>query len=260
MTHAIRLLACLLVVSGLAIPGASRGAMTSFDQGSDPGVGPGGLFPNSSAAAASFAAASAQLGPMTTITFEGVPLGTPAQGTTLPIASAMSASFINVDHTVVPNYPYGITNVSPIPVFNGFNTTSGGSQFLEFVPSVGGGTASLDLHFQTPIQAFGVYLTGVGNISDDLHLLYNDGTAHDVTITGSTAGGIQFFGFTDPGASIQDITFEARNVAAGTRDVFGLDDLKFVPSAPPVPEPSAGLLLGIGLIGSLARGMLKRRR
>ncbi len=222
---------------------------------SDPGVGPGVADPNSTAAQASFASSASAFGSVNQVTFEGLPLGTPAAGTSLTVAPGVTLSLTNTDHTVIPNYPFGISNASPNPVNDGYNTTPGGSQFLEFVPQLGVASASMTFHFEAPINSFGFYLTGVGNVNDDLHLLFNDGiSSHDIALTGSSSGGIQFFGFTDPGGNIQDITLEERNVSSMQRDVFGVDDVQFVI----VPEPSAGILLGVGLLGVLGHGVARR--
>lgn len=255
MRHPHGLYGCLAIVLVLMISTQACAGATTFSAG-DPAVGPGGAHPNTDSAAASFASAASQLGVPNTITFEGLPLGTPQGGASLTVAPGVGLTLNNTDQTVIAGYPFGISNASPNPVTGGYNTTTGGSQFLEFVPSLSGGTASLVFSFDSPIQGFGVNLTGLGNVPGDIHLVFDDGTPHDIPITGDVTGGILFVGFTDPGASITKVTIEERNVQPNHRDVFGVDDVQYLRA---VPEPASATLLVVGLFGLAALARRGRR-
>ena len=171
----------------------------------------------------------------------------------MTVAPGVTMTLQNTAPSILPSFPFGISNNSPNAVLDGYNTTPGGTQFLEFVPQLGASTATLTFQFAQPISSFGANLTGVGTAPGDLHLLFNDGTAHDISITGSPLGGIQFLGFIDPGASISTITFQMNNVPLTSRDVFGVDDVRYVA----VPEPSALILLGVGSVWLFARRLTR---
>ncbi|MHC5542805.1 hypothetical protein ACYOEI_31655, partial [Singulisphaera rosea] len=249
MRHPHGLYGCLTIVLVLIASHQATAGVTTYT-GGDAGVGPADSHPNTDAAAASFASTASQFGVSNAITFESLPLGTPQGGASLTVAPGVGLTLNNTDQTVVAGYPFGISNASPNPITGGYNTTPGGSQFVEFVPSLSGGTASLVFSFDSPIQGFGVNLTGLGNIPGDIHLVFDDdGTPHDIPITGDVTGGILFIGFTDPGASITKITIEERNVLPNRRDAFGVDDVQYVRA---VPEPASATLLAVGLFGLAA--------
>ena len=103
-------------------------------------------------------------------------------------------------------------------------------------------------NFNQAIEAFGTYLTGLGTANGELFVLFNDGASQSIPVVGSPSGGAKFFGFTDQGAKIVQVQLELRNVINGTRDIFSVDDVRFVL----VPEP-ASLVLAVGLsLGALA--------
>ncbi len=227
--------------------------------GSDPGVGPGQSSPNSTQANTAFstAASNASLGVPTTINFEGLPLGSTNQTGVPGVGLSMSNNDTTVVHwtdlsgTTHTDY-YGVTDAahSLNPISNGYNTTAGGSQFLEFAPLLNSGTASFTLNFQSPIAGMGLYLTGLGTVpGETLHALFNDGASQNFLINGSVSGGVLFWSFTDPGVDIHSVTFELDGVTGNSRDLFGADDIQFYGSnADPlsVPAPPAALLMTIG--------------
>jgi hypothetical protein len=257
----------IVVAIGLLAPAPSRAGIVVFN-GSDPGFGPGGPGPNSVLAASQFNAnVSSNLGvPEQHITFEGLPLNTPLQSTSLVVYTNPNPVFGNVtltttgtDHTPAINNNYGISNVGS--VLTGFNTTPGGSQFLKVVPEFGIGTASATFTFTYPIQAFGAYVTGLNTDSGPLHVTFTDSLGpHDLTFVGSgktfsnpqdpLAGGVQFIGFVDKLAAIHSVTLALTNVTGSSRDSFGVDDIVFVF----VPEPSSVILLGTGLLAVVIFG------
>jgi hypothetical protein len=256
-----------LVVLGplLSGPGQAVGGFTPFSGGDD-GVGPGQASPNTNAAISDFLASAQRLGKTTTADFEGLPVG---NFRSLQATTDLRISLSNTDQGAPAGCNFGVSKGADPAMFGagswlnyGYNTSPGGSQFLEFAPAVGAVSASARFDFQVPTHAFGVSLTGLQTGLGEVHLLFNDGTAHDLTISGQAIGGVQFFGITDS-ARILSVTIEELGMPAGSRDVFGMDDLRFTDApvpTPGAPEPSSWMLAalgGAGLIWSLRR---RRRR
>lgn len=131
----------------------------------------------------------------------------------------------------------------------GFNTTSGGSSFRCLVGQ------SVTFVFATPIDAFGLYITGLqsGDISETL--TFSDGSNQTFAPPSISTGGA-FLGFTDFGKQITSVTYNAG------RDAIGLDDVRFhtaQSTAVAVPEPATIWLFGAALIGAgVARGRTRR--
>jgi len=208
--------------------GSASAAIVTYT-GFDPGVAAGGARPNSDAARAAFVGA---ITPTGTITFEGLALGNFGA---LGVAPGVTATLAGQDVGVA-----GIRN-SPDTVL-GYNTTAGGSQFLRMSPLFNDGPTSVTFSFATPISAFGAYLTGTEvNFPGAISVLFNDGSNQILNVTKNANGGVQFFGFTDDALLISSVQF-LEGPAAGTRDIWGIDDVTFAA----VPEPStyvAGALL-----------------
>lgn len=119
----------------------------------------------------------------------------------------------------------------------GYNTTSGGDSFLDV-------TYNTVFSFDTAINSFGAYFTGVQR--GDASLTYADGSTVTLTMPVATIsdGGTSFFGFSDIGASIMSISY-----FTGTGgDFVGVDDIRFG-NAASVPEPSLLSLFALGIIG-----------
>jgi hypothetical protein len=233
LVHRIIVLSVLFLVL-FGVSGVNAAVITFT--GIDPGAGPGDTHPNADAAAANFDAAVGGLGTLNVITFEGLPIGNFSSRQLEPGVTATltgTASDANA----------GITNVLGDSTL-GFNTTLGGTNHLRFVPTGTTSTAIARFDFTLPIDAFGMYLTGLGTASGNLHTTFFDGSSQDLAVTGSSSGGVKFFGFTDVGKKISIVSLELRGIS-GSRDIFGIDDLRSVM----VPEPSTLVLLaGLSVI------------
>ena len=152
----VALFGVFLFASG---PGSSSPiTYTGIDQASLPSD----PRPNSNAAAANFKAAAALLGPVRIITFEGLTVGSYSS---FPAASGVNVTYSGAYWTEVPintGYYSGVNNVVPNPSW-GFNTTTGGSQYLGMYPqplSVDH-IVSITFSFAQPINAFGGYFSGL---------------------------------------------------------------------------------------------------
>jgi hypothetical protein len=235
VSHVTRRLAqvvCLSVLSALC--GAHAFADTTFS-GEDLNAGPGGPFPASDAAAASFTTAASAIGTVGTITFESAPLGAFTSLTVAPGVTASGPAGLSILNS--PSFP-------PAPSLDGFNTTPGGSQYIEDQ------AGTITFTFAKPTQFFGAYLTGLQNFYAQDLITFSDGTTQVInapeTGTGSGTGATDFVGFTDPGKLISSITITS--MAGGSYDYIGIDDVKYqVASA--VPEPASIGVLLTGLVG-----------
>src|SRR5262249_2772345 len=167
--------------------------------------------------------------------FESVPLG--------DFVSRAVAPGVTAAKTGTEFGPGGI--VTTPTFFGGFNppelgdnTTPGGARLLGVLPVVDVGTATLRFSSDEPIQAFGAYLTGLeSGINQNLRILFDDGTSRDLEVPENLGGGVQFFGFTDSGASISQVSLQVRGVVF-FREIFGVDDVRFVTTGA-VPEPTS---------------------
>ena len=227
------------------ISGTALAALTEFS-GIDAGVSSG---PNSLAARNSFISASGSLLPV--IDFETLAVGTLRTDPFKPVAVSPGVSvnyFGDIDSSISLQ---GVSNNFSLAL--GFNTTSGGSNYLGFIPTFNPqNTPGMTWTFTNPIYGWGVYISGLEpGVDGVLHVLFNDGASHDLIIPdGSDDGGIQFYGFlSDQPFSL--FNFEELGVS-DVRDIFGVDDVLVA-----VPEPATMFLLGSGLIGLAGYGRKK---
>jgi len=166
--------------------------------------------------AAEFDVAASTVGTNNFINFETVTLGI---FSSLSVAPGVIATLSNNERGRIS---------SEQTINYGYNTTIGGSQFLQFRPNFGIFTASLNFDFIEPIQGFGAYFTGLGTAAGNLNIIFNDGRNQQLVVTGNPFGGSQFFGFIAPGTLISNISLSLSGVTSLSRDIFGLDDVRYV--------------------------------
>jgi hypothetical protein len=212
-------------IVGLLSVSASAGIITY--SGYDPGASHTDPRPNSDAAAASFDAANP--GPPI-ITFESAPLGW--------FKHLIVAPGVTLDAEDYYGWFQTIRN-QDLGAQDGFNTTSGGSQWLSMLS----GWATFT--FASPMNAFGAYLSGTEWCCG--FFIFNDGAPQSIGIVNlGGSGGVQFLGFSDtsPFSSVMILAAD---------DIVGVDDVRYGAA---VPEPATFGLLGAALAGL---GFLRRR-
>ena len=235
-----------VVVSVLPVFGARASAALTTFSGEDLNAGPGSTHPLSTAAAANFDAATAATpGAVSLITFEAAPVGAFSTLSVAPGVTLSGVNYLGSNQQILssPSFPAS-------PQLGGFDTTAGGANYAD---SLGG---SLTFTFATPIQSFGAYLTGVQTVFYADVVQFSDGTAESVTAPGTgtstSAGALDFVGFTDPGKSITSVTINAGPSSGTGADEIGVDDVRYQA----VPEPT-----GVGLTAAAAGAVsLGRRR
>jgi len=207
--------------------------------------------PFSDAAAALFDLSASTLGTLNKIDFESVALQQ-VDATGVAIGGGVTLSMTNPDLTLAYE---GITDSTFLPMTLGYNTSASGTHFARMAPLLGQGiTYTTAFSFTDPIQAFGAYFTGIDTFDGNVTINFNDGSNQVLTLTGQPGGGVQFWGITDPGTAISGISFSMTNITAFQRDLYGIDDFRFVntePSGAVVPLPSS-LLAGLVLLASVA--------
>ena len=203
---------------------------------------------NSDAAAAAFRTSALAIAPVGTISFESAPLGA-FSNLTVATGVAINGTDFSGNAQTIRN----TTNFPASPTLDGFNTTAGGSRFVEMI----GGT--LTFTFTTPTQTFGAYLTGVQTNFFTDTVSFSDGTSQAITLKGagttSSIGEIAYIGFTDAGKSITSITITAQG--GGFYDAIGVDDVSFQAA---VPEPASLALVGIAGVVGLVLARVRRCR
>jgi len=237
----------LTIALATGIVGTAHAAIMTFS-GADNGAA--ACHPpacvNSDAAAASFDIAA---GPHGLITFEGLPLG--------PFGALAVAPGVTVTLTGAAAGSGGIQNTNqhaPTPI--GFNTTAGGTEWLQIFPNFNSPGETATFSFTSPVDAFGGYLTDTQvGFPGSITVTFNDGSSQSLSVTkNDDTGGAVFFGFTDIGAQIVGISYNT-GATGDTRDIWGIDDVRFAVVA--APEPASLALIATWLIGF---GVVRRRR
>ena len=173
------------------------------------------------------------LGPTSLITFESAPLGSFHNYAIAPgVVINGTDGVTSADQTIV-NAPYS----TPDGIF-GYNTTTGGNQFVQVL----GG--NLVFTFSPAIQSFGAYIDGIQTSAETI--TFSDGSAQSIAIPQPSLsnGGVAFVGFTDAGKQISTVTLNALG------DIVGVDDVRYGVSVA-VPEPSTFVLAGSGALAML---------
>jgi hypothetical protein len=246
MSATTKLILAGLIGLSLTVFPASAGIITFT--GADLGVLPGSPSgPNSTLAATNFDAAASVLGNESIITFESAPVGS---FTSLIVAPGVTISGSDVHGN---NQAINDTFDSAFPSLDGYNTTPGGSHFVEMM----GG--SLVFTFATPVEFFGAFLSGVQDFTQDTYT-FSDGTSETINVpeagTSSSVGELVFVGFTDAGKSITSVTV---NAGTSAFDAIGVDDVRFQSAAvAPEPNPALSLLTSCCFFGLML--WFRRRR
>lgn len=131
-----------------------------------------------------------------------------------------------------------------------FNTSPGGSKWWDV-------SGSFQLDFSSPIAAFGFYGTDIGDFNGRVTVALRNAATNAITnlVINNTLNGnngsLLFWGFVDPTATYNRITFG--NTNAGT-DFFGFDSMTIGDQQQVnVPEPLTISLLGLGLFAAARR-------
>jgi hypothetical protein len=264
--RAFRAGAVVAVLSFGCVWNASAAVTVFSAADSGPSVSSNANIPNSQAAETNFKTAAGVLGTITTINFETVPVNVPTFQTSLALGNGVTATLTGTftQPTTGVTATVGDSSV-------GFNTTSGGSRYLEIDINSAPSPANVRIDFPQPIQAFGAYVGGIGTGSGAVDVTFFDGATQSIPIAtplGAPGGGMHYVGFTDPGASIVSVTFREVGVPPSSiDDSYSIDDISYVvnpnatAAAAPVPAISLPMLIVLALVVlTLGAVSVQRRR
>lgn len=166
--------------------------------------------------------------------FSGFPVMTTFEPPTFTF-NGIDMTIPNPDYLGLPYYNESAFYIVEGDPLNGrYNTTSGGTQFLQNMATTALGGAfeaqAAAMYFDPPISCFGAYLTDLGDFTGvfTLRLIASDDSFTDFVLsTGGEAGGkLTFWGFIDTDKTYKQITFYC---SAGVTEGFGMDDVIFGP-------------------------------
>jgi hypothetical protein len=244
-------LACV-IVAGTALAGTSSAVVQIFT-GTDPGTQFGSPRPNSNTAASNFDTIAGSINSINVITWEQFGVG--VQAPYSPFAG-VTITQTNVDTAGGFN---GISGTNSTQL--GYNTTFGGNRFLQVGPNFNATDTTTRFNFANGINAFGFYITGhqsdfPGRIV--VEFVDSDNNARSFAVdepaTLNGMGATTFWGFVDDSdAFITSVTIRDIGDRSASRDVYGLDDIRFTNCAVPEPASIACMLFG-------AAALLRRRK
>jgi hypothetical protein len=228
---------CALAALALFVASAQAGTVTTYI-GADDGAPVTGPFPISAAAETLFLAGASAYGPVSTINFDSLTVGTYS-----PISAA-------------PGVTITAAFGGPSCLFWGVCGGTNGSSNLYAFPistpnyfAFAGGSATFT--FSTPTNSFGFYATGLQTVfTTAVTVSFNDGTSQSLNFLPNVNGGAQYMGLTDTSS------FSSITITDTSSDAWGIDNVSYN-SASTTPEPSSLVLLGTGLLG--AYGVARRR-
>jgi hypothetical protein len=176
--------------------------------------------PNSTAADQAWTSAAASLGAISRVNLESEPLAENQSVRKFAPGVTLSGGRFHVRDVLGS-------------AVEGYNTTgSGGSRYVKADASTSDGSPVVyTFTFTTPVQAFGVYITGVGNrFGGTISMSFNDGQARVIPMTNLyNLGGAQFVGFTDAGKSIRTVRLTLSGSPNSTNAArLAIDDVRWV--------------------------------
>ncbi len=181
-----------------------------------------------------------------------------------PLAVDFNDGFNGTGGTLVTATISGIGTVGGTSGPGRFNTTPGGSRFLD-VQAGTTSTNSFKIDFDKAIAAFGFYGTDVGDFEGSLKVFLTPigSTTEEAGIlvrSGSNPannGALLFWGFASFNVAYGSIRFESTLAPGANPDYFGFDDFVVatrdqlkVSVNPGLPEPGSLALVGLGLLGA----------
>jgi hypothetical protein len=230
----------ILLLAGLAVlPWRASASPTNFVAG-DTNALSLATMPNSQAACSLWNSAALALGPVHVIDFEtpnatGSPYPTGFQ-TSLLLAPGVTLS------SIAPN-KFTISSATLSQGIQVFNTTPGGQSYAGLGALFNSPVSVYTFQFNNPIQAFGLYITGRGQLSPLAGVLSytdsNTGISNQIQLPNPAANfqlSAQFGGFTDTNAAIYSVTITLGPSSLGNpADSFAFDDVRFTYFCPPEP-------------------------
>ena len=192
-------------------------------------------MPNSVAKSNAWESAAGALGTIDLVDFEHLSFYPPSRQTSLVIAPGVTLSSSNDVFT--------ISSATSPQFVHAFNTTPGGGFYAglgDFFPHFPSLPAIYTFTFDSPIQAFGLYITGRGQFSfpsTPPALSFEDSLPQTILLPFVNGVTGQFVGFTDEGRCISSVSIMPGDSSfPNLADSFAFDDVRWVRC---VPEPTS---------------------